>query len=180
MVKVTHGMRSAQSRREFRFMKASVGDDTNNKVREAHRRFAMGHRNSTAQRLQLLGATFVALAVLSGCGNDGSQGPAGTTGSAPVTSAAGLTADQQQALSFTGTVTSVTIPSDGKPVVNFTLTDSSGKGVTGWASSRSLRHLQRSMGFPTSFLLRRATRTFNSQLRSWFQPTRRAAPRAAG
>jgi OmcA/MtrC family decaheme c-type cytochrome len=98
----------------------------------------MGHRKSTAQRFQLLGATVFALAVLAGCGNDGSQGPAGTAGSAPVTSAAGLSADQQQALSITGTVTSVTIPGDGKPVVNFTLKDASGKGITGFGSFKSL------------------------------------------
>jgi OmcA/MtrC family decaheme c-type cytochrome len=117
-------------------MKAGVGDDMKNKVREAHRRIAMGDRNSTAQpiqstaqRFQLFGTMLFALAVLSGCGQDGSQGPAGAAGSAPVTNATGLSADQQKALSITGTVTSVTIAS--KPVVNFTLKDASGKGITG-------------------------------------------------
>jgi OmcA/MtrC family decaheme c-type cytochrome len=131
-------------------MKAGVGDDMKNKVREAHRRIAMGDRNSTAQRFQLFGAMVFALAVLSGCGQDGSQGPAGAAGSAPVTSATGLTTDQQKALSVTGTVTSVTIGSDGKPVVNFTLKDSNGRGIVGLgytspSTSTTLKNLQFAM-----------------------------------
>ena len=76
-------------------------------------------------------ASAITIVALLGC--NGSTGPAGaSTSTAGVTNGSTLSAAQWVALNPVGTVTSVNVSAtSGRPVVNFTLTDSTGKGVVG-------------------------------------------------
>lgn len=97
----------------------------------------MGQRRSATHWFNLVGIGSVVLALLAGCtGNDGAQGPAGPAGSnaGVVTDASTLSTTDLQNLSITATVTSVSIASP--PVVNFTLKDANGKGITGLGFTR--------------------------------------------
>jgi OmcA/MtrC family decaheme c-type cytochrome len=103
-------------------MQAGVGDDSQKKVWEEDRRFAMAHRRSVAHSFRVLGVAGIALLALAGCsGNDGAQGPAGTSGVSAVAAAT--------ATSLNVTITGVTVASP--PVVTFSATDQNGAPVTG-------------------------------------------------
>ena len=92
-----------------------------------------------------LGLLALFIAALTGCsgGDDGApgatgatgpQGPTGATGAAGASAgnnAAAMTPSKWADSQFNGTITGVTIGSDGKPVVSFKVTDAAGNPVTG-------------------------------------------------
>ncbi len=76
-------------------------------------------------------------ALLAACsGSTGAQGAAGTAGATGPTGPGGPTGpvtglDVTTATAITGTITSVTIPASGQPVVNFELVDQTGAPLSG-------------------------------------------------
>lgn len=78
----------------------------------------------------------LALALAACAGSTGAQGPAGTTGGAgpagpPGPSSTVSALDVSTATAITATITKVTIPSSGQPVVEFTLADQNGVPLSG-------------------------------------------------
>jgi len=103
----------------------------------------MGHRRSATHWFNLFGAAGLVLAALVGCsGDDGATGSAGSNAvvGGTTVSVASLSQSELQNLEFSradSKVTSVSINS--APVVNFTVKDSTGRGVVGlenfWSQS---------------------------------------------
>ncbi len=111
----------------------------------------MNAQSSNIKRLsRFVTAMAAAALLLQGCGggSDGSTGPAGPAGATgpvstvpgpagqdatAVTKVSALTADQWVNMNWTATITSATIGTDGKPVVNFKVVDDQGKPVIGLA-----------------------------------------------
>ena len=84
-------------------------------------------------RLAILGA----VALLAACaGSTGAPGPAGAAGATGPTGPPGPSStvsalDVSTATKITATITQVTIPSSGQPVVDFTLVDQNGQPLSG-------------------------------------------------